>query len=299
MQLVAAVILAACASESPPADEDDGKPAATAASGATGSAGGATGPGGAGGAGGSGGAPFACAPGSKTGPAEGAVGEKTAGGVDFNVRAPAGYDASAGHPLLVVFSPAGVQNPVQTEQFTGLTAPATARGYVVAYVNHRSPQSAAVIQDLASATGLVAARWCIDETRIYFTGHSDGGSVASIAPLVGTMPRPAAIAPSAAGVNKGYLAQATCPGALPAMLIHSQNDSLFPPPDFGPAAADFWAGCSGCEASSTPLQDGCLRRDGCDGRSEVLYCQTIGAHGQWYGLNASMLDFFDRHASAP
>src|SRR5262245_14515750 len=113
--------LVACTSEDRTDDDGASSPAAT-------------GSGGGGGAAGAGGAPSDCAPGSRTGPAEGSVGELTPSGVDFNVRTPAGYDATAAHPLLVVYSPAGVTNPVQTEQFTGLTPDAIARGYLVAYV---------------------------------------------------------------------------------------------------------------------------------------------------------------------
>jgi polyhydroxybutyrate depolymerase len=288
--VLVALLAWGCESEKP-ADDDEG----TGAGGSTGGSTTSQGAGGAGGAGGSGGAAPACAPGSKTGPVEGAVGELTPMNVNFNVRTPMGYDATVGHPLLVVYSPAGVTDPTQTEQFTGLTPDATARGYLVAYVNHRSPQQQAAIVDLGTVPGLVSARWCIDESRVYFTGHSDGGSVTTVLALLGTTPPPTAIAPSAAGVNESYLAAQTCPGPLPVMVIHSQNDGLFPPPAFGQAPADFWAGCSSCGAPGAPLADGCVPYGGCAMPSEVMYCQTTGQHGQWYGLNASMLDFFDRH----
>jgi polyhydroxybutyrate depolymerase len=284
-----AVLLLAC-SEETTRERGHGGDDAT---GGSGGAGGAEG-----GAGGGGAPAMACAPGEKPGPPEGSTVELTPLGVDFVVRTPSGYDATAAHPLLVVYSPAGVTDPVQTEQFTGLTADATARGYLVAYVNHRSPQSQPAIDDLGTVGGLIAAKWCIDEARVYYTGHSDGGSVTTLLALSGTVPPPAAIAPSAAGANAAFFAQSTCPGALPAMVIHGQGDMLFPPPDFGQSAAEFWAGCSACGAAGAALPDGCVPYDGCGSGSEVMYCLEPGIHGQWYGLNVSMMDFFDRHQLA-
>jgi polyhydroxybutyrate depolymerase len=239
-----------------------------------------------------------CAEGSRLGPPGGEDGDLTAMGVNFNVRVPADYQATVAHPLIVVYSPAGVTDPLQTEQFTGLTPDALARGYLVAYPNHRSPQSQQVVLDLGTVASLVAQRWCIDEQRIFFTGHSDGGSVASLLPLYGTTPPPRAIAPSAAGVNQGFVDQATCPlTPVSAMVIHSAGDTLFPLPEFGEPAADFWASCGACGMQGAALPDGCVPYDGCPSGLEVQYCQTVGAHGMWYGLNAAMLDFFDRAGS--
>jgi polyhydroxybutyrate depolymerase len=259
---------------------------------------GASGGGGQGGAQGGGGAAASCPPGSKDGPVEGATGELTPKGVDYNVRTPPSYDPTIGHPLIVVYSPAGVTNPAQTEQFTGLTAPSVARGYLIAYVDHVSPASNAQLADAGKAVEQIVARWCIDEHRVYVTGHSDGGSVASLTGLNAlTSPRPAAIAPSAAGVNGDYLAQVACPTPLAVMVLHSKDDSLFPVPGFGAEPADWWAGCASCQGAGATLPNGCEVHDGCTGGVEVQYCQGTGQHGKWPALNEAMLDFFDRFAA--
>ena len=58
------------------------------------------------------------------------------------------------------------------------------------------------------------------------------------------------------------------------------------------AVADFWAGCVNCQGD--PVDAGpCVEWATCDAGETVLYCETTGAHGQWYGLNSEMLDFFD------
>ena len=43
------------------------------------------------------------------------------------------------------------------------------------------------------------------------------------------------------------------------------------------------------------LPNGCLPYRGCMAGNEVLYCEGSAPHGVWPGLDADMLDFFDRH----
>jgi polyhydroxybutyrate depolymerase len=234
--------------------------------------------------------PPPCEPGARTGDAGGADGLRTPAGVDFNVRTPSDYDATIGHPLVVVYSPAGVTDPAQTEAFTALTDEATSRGYLAAYVNHIRPNEAAALRDAAEVAGLVAARWCVDAGRVFFTGHSDGGSTATILALNDVGLAPAAIAPSAAGVNAMVLSTVECPAATPVMVLHSENDTLFP--GFGAEAADWWAACNGCGALGEPRDDGCRSYDGCDAAGETMYCEGDGGHGSWPPLNGAMLDFF-------
>jgi polyhydroxybutyrate depolymerase len=240
--------------------------------------------------------PGACAPGEKTGPASGATGEKTPGGLDYDVRLPPGYDPTAAHPLLVVYSPAGVKTPSQTEAFTGLTGPATARSYLVGYANHAPPNdSAAIVQGSLVIDG-IAARWCIDAKRVFLTGHSDGGGIAVLVAInnLGN-PRAAAIAPSASGAKASWLAKVSCPNPVAVMVIHSSVDTLFPPPDYGPGHAGWWASCGGCGASA-PGASGCLDYASCAAGADVRFCQTTDKHSQWPALNEAMLDFFDAHA---
>jgi polyhydroxybutyrate depolymerase len=235
-----------------------------------------------------------CEPGSRDGPAGNTDDERTPGDIDYNLRTPDGYDPTVAVPLIVVYSPAGVTDPAQTEAFTGLTPAATSRGYAIAYVNHVSPGIAADVDEVGLVPGLIAERWCIDESRVYLTGHSDGGSVATLLALGGITPVPAAIAPSAAGVNGGYLASRTCPAdPVAVMVLHSANDGLFP--GFGAETAPWWADCDGCEATpGEPLPDGCVAYPGCAAGLEVQYCEGTGSHGTWPPLYDSMIDFFDR-----
>ena len=77
------------------------------------------------------------------------------------------------------------------------------------------------------------------------------------------------------------------------MVIHSKNDSLFPVSQgFGQEVAEFWAGCANCTGNPAPVGP-CTAWQTCDEGTQVFYCETSGIHGQWYGLNPEMLDFFD------
>ena len=264
-----------------------GGSAGQAGAGAGGSSGAAAGTGGA--------PPVDCAPGDKDGAASGSSDESTAGGIRFIVRTPPDYDATRAHPLLVVLSPR-VNNatPETLESFTGLTSDAAGRGYIVAYANWFDPVQAANHTDADTIRTLVADEWCVDAARVYYTGHSDGASVAT---LLATNGAPvAAVALSAAGIDSTNPPFGGCVAPVPAMVIHSADDEIFPPPEFGVKPADNWALCSSCGAPGSALPDGCVPYEGCVAKSEVQYCETTGSHYVWYGLNQSMLDFFDRHA---
>jgi polyhydroxybutyrate depolymerase len=237
--------------------------------------------------------PPTCAPGTKDGEPGSTDGLMSAAGVPYNVRVPEDYDPTVGHPLLMVCSPAGATE-FDTEWFTGLTPPALEAGYIVAYADWRSPQYSAYVADLGSIPAKIAERWCVDENRVYLTGYSDGATMTSLMVIWEQVePRPAAIAPSAAGVSAAYLAGQTCPPPVPVMVLHSSGDTLFP--GYGAQAATWWAECNGCDPEpGDPAADGCVAYTGCVEDVEVRYCEGTGAHGYWQDLNESMLQFFER-----
>src|SRR5258708_5562786 len=230
-----------------------------------------------------------CAPGEKTGAAGKTDGLKSTTNVKFNVRTPAAYDPTAATPLVMVYAPAG-GDPATTETFTKLTPDVLKRGWIVAYADHIASTSPAALKGVAGIPKLISDQWCIDQARIYITGHSDGGSVTSliaIQSLVGA----AAVGPSAAGVNGAYLAGQKCPAPIAVMVMHGKNDTLFP--GYGKEAADWWQKCFKCTVGA-PLANGCIPYTGCDGGVEVRYCETPFTHPQWPNMNADLLDFFDR-----
>jgi polyhydroxybutyrate depolymerase len=239
-----------------------------------------------------------CLPGTKSGGAgivDDVVGAR---GARFNVRTPSNYDPGLAHPLLVVYAPAGRQR-FASEAFAGLTAEATARGFIVAYPDHR-PLALSSIEVLGEVPGAVAARWCIDAARVYAVGHSDGGTVAEAIVFLGKSGLPlAGLVASGAGIRGEDLASHACPAPRPAMIIHSRDDRLFPLPAHGRQAADWWASCNRCAASPpVPRSDGCLAYRDCAMGATTRYCEIAGPHTRWPGMNATLLDFLARAPSA-
>ena len=207
----------------------------------------------------------------------------------YRVRTPANYDPGFAHPLLVVYA-AATANAERSERFTGLTAPATGRGFIVAYVDHR-PMSKPGVLALGGVAQSVAERWCIDLQQVFHTGHSDGGTVsAALALLPQTRDRVAAVAVSAAGFQRRDLEELGCRAPIPVMVMHGRDDTLFP--GWGREAAAWWAACNGCSApAAVPDADGCIAWSGCAANAPVLYCEGSQTHTEWPKLQGRMLDF--------
>jgi polyhydroxybutyrate depolymerase len=172
-----------------------------------------------------------------------------------------------------------------------LTQEATAAGFIVAYADHRK-MTPETIEALAEIPGLIEQKWCIDKKKIFFTGHSDGGTAAmGIAFMNGTKHIPAAIAPSAAGIRGEDLQAYHCPNPIPVMVMHSDQDSLFP--GYGKETIRWWAACNGCGiASSVKDADGCITYAGCARNVTTRYCAGIGRHPEWPGNNKAIIEFF-------
>jgi polyhydroxybutyrate depolymerase len=208
----------------------------------------------------------------------------------YNVRTPPDYSPDQPYPLIVVYAGAN-RDAAKQEEKTDLTGPATSAGYLIAFADHGVPGEAD--EDLALIPELVAQDWCVDENRIYLTGHSDGGSVSYLILINGLAKvRPAAIAPSAAGLGSSRIPSQYCPKpAVPVMILHSSEDKLFP--GFGLVMRDWLAACFSCPAPTT--DGGCTVYAGCDGQVEVRYCEHDGKHGHWPDeYNETLIDFFDR-----
>ncbi|MEQ1879685.1 MAG: hypothetical protein ABL878_01795 [Burkholderiales bacterium] len=215
---------------------------------------------------------------------------KTPGGLRVNVRAPANYDPRLAHPLLVVYPAAG-QNRHTSESFSGLTREATARGFIVAYPDHR-PLKLKAFDLLGEVPATVGNNWCVDQKRVWLAGHSDGGTAASALVFFDKSSVPAAgILVTAAGLRAEDLRTYSCPASRPVMIVHSKDDQLFAPPSYGRDASQWWAQCNRCEAKTVSTQAGCVEYTGCANGSRTLFCEVSGGHSRWPNMNEAMLDF--------
>lgn len=231
-----------------------------------------------------------CEAGARIGEAGVSDGEASAEGLRYHVRTPSNYDATIAHPLLMVYAAAG-QSGLASERMTGLTSMATASGFVIVYADHR-PLGIPAIEQLGTIPASMAKKWCIDEQRVFVTGHSDGGTASlALALLDKTKKVPAAIAPSAAGWTGKDLEAYQCPAPIPVMVMHGANDSLFP--GWGAQTSAWWAACNGCDATKTKkVEGGCIAYQGCRSGGATLYCEGAGSHRDWPNLNRVMIEFF-------
>ncbi|MBX3333967.1 MAG: hypothetical protein KF876_07570 [Nitrospira sp.] len=231
-----------------------------------------------------------CAAGSRAGAAGAIDGKVSTDGIKYMVRTPSNYNATFAHPLLMVYPPAG-HSRWESERFVGLTTAATGMGFVVVYPDHKQLNIPA-IEQLGTIPSEVAKEWCIDEQRVFVTGHSDGGTASmAMAVLEKTKKIPTAIAPSAAGWTGKDLGEFQCRDPLPVMIMHSKNDKLFP--GWGAETAPWWAGCNHCDVTKTKtVEGGCRAYQGCASGGATLYCEGTGSHRDWPNLNRIMLDFF-------
>jgi len=229
------------------------------------------------------------------GPRRGVAGktrQHTPAGFGYTVKTPANYDTSQYHPLIVVYAPAGLGARL-SERYLGLTQAATQAGFIIAYADHRALTNKTV-RELGRIPELITQEWCVDANRVYFTGHSDGGTVSSAtAFLKETRHLPAAIAPSAAGIRGEDLSQQRCPAPLSVMVMHNANDTHFP--GYGKQAADWWAQCNQCQSTPEPSAiAGCQVYRHCSEGVETLYYEGAGSHLNWPARNAEIIGFFSR-----
>ncbi len=214
----------------------------------------------------------------------------TPGELRISVRTPANYDASLAHPLLVVYPAAG-QNRHASEKYLGLTRDATARGFIVAYPDHR-PLKLKTFDVLGEVPATVAKNWCVDPRRVWLAGHSDGGTAASALVFLGKSSLPVTgIVASAAGLRAEDLRAYACPAPRSVMVIHGTKDKLFPPPQYGRDAAHWWGQCNRCESKTIAANNGCIEYVGCAPGTRTLFCEYDGGHARWPGMNGAMLDF--------
>ncbi len=227
------------------------------------------------------------------------------------VHVPVGYTGK--RKLALVLNLHGSESTASAqEQFSGMDATADADHFIVAYpqalipdgagydwnipgepmVNGKYPPASAP-SDVTFLTTLVrdlAGRYCVDLSRVYATGVSGGGRMASqlACDASGVF---AAVAPVA-----GLRYPSPCPGSRPVPVIafHGTADLIDPFEGNGlgywtysvPTAARLWAGHDQCAAS--PLSTAgrgyhLTRYSGCAGGTQVELYAITGEGHEWPG----------------
>jgi polyhydroxybutyrate depolymerase len=200
-------------------------------------------------------------------PAGNSTGRLMSEGIErgFRLHVPESYAPSAPAPLVLNFHGLG-SNAVQQELYSGLTGQSDEVGFILATPEGSgNPQRwyfvdfpGAEVDDFAFVRALIghlSDTLCIDQSRIYATGMSNGGfmSAALACEMSDTF---AAVAP-VAGVT--YLPSCDAKPPVPIVVFHGTNDAVVPfaGGNIGllPAAlpgvretAGLWAQHNGCEA---------------------------------------------------
>jgi polyhydroxybutyrate depolymerase len=126
------------------------------------------------------------------------------------------------------------------------------------------------------------SRYCIDETRVFVLGGSNG---AFFAQLLGCA-RPRIVAAVAA-----WAGAMRCRPAEPVAVLlgHGRLDELVPFSE-ATAAEESWARANGCSSLRRPAAWGCERREGC--RADVVFCPRDSGHAWDRGFAAAAVEFF-------
>ncbi|MER7604372.1 PHB depolymerase family esterase [Nocardioides sp. NPDC127503] len=257
--------------------------------------------------------------------------ELTSGDIErsYVLRLPEGYDRRADWPLIVAFHGRG-STGVEVEGYSELSdlpavvaypdgAIGTGSGYRKAWQG--APYEAPGVDDVAFTSDLLAAieaDHCIDTSRVYATGKSNGAGLAAL--LACQLPDTfAAVAPVAPALYPGTRVSCAEAPPTPILEIHGVADATIP--YAGDADRDLpaipewvqgWADHNGCTTSATRTNRDVetTRWTGCDQGAEVQHVAVDGGGHVWPGgdiysggghvthtiESATVIwDFFSRH----
>ena len=194
----------------------------------------------------------------------------------YLVELPPGYDPDVAYPLILGFHGAGLD----AKGFRGYFDLGAVAGdeAVIAYLDALgNPTGWQYNRDIPFAEATLAqlkSQYCIDEARVFATGHSSGGYFTNaLGCRLGDQLR--AIAP----VSGGAALRTMCTGMPAAWIAHGDDDTIVATTE-GQGARDFWAEANGCDTGmSMPVEPmPCVTYAGCSPEAPVRYCEYPGSH---------------------
>ncbi len=213
-------------------------------------------------------------------------------GRSYELHVPPSYDGATPAPLVLNFHGLTQTGDAQRSQ-SHMDDKADQEGYIVAYPNgirnawNSGGDETNDVDDVAFTRAVIddlAARGCIDLTRVYATGMSNGGGMShrlacEAADVI------AAVAPSSGQLS---LDPAACTPQRPIPLIHfhGKNDTIASYEGV-PETIQAWADRNGCtDEPRVTYQAGdvtCETSDQCDGDASVTLCTAEEAGHCWFG----------------
>ena len=203
---------------------------------------------------------------------------RSLGSRTYELRVPAGLGADPA-PLLLSLHGFGSSGR-QDELFTGWSGFADSRGLIVAYPNGRPnlqtgawdpyTASSADVGFLRDVVADISAGWCVDPSRVYVDGWSNG-AVMSQRAACAAADLFAAVSSYAGGTPTLAGAAAPCTPSRPisVALVVGQFDFTYPALEQNAAE---WRGYNSCSATPVSSSDayGSTRKYACAGGSELM-----------------------------
>ena len=221
--------------------------------------------------------------------------ETSAGERGYRLHVPTGYDPKRATPLVLNFH-GYAQDAEQQEAYSGLVPLSDSNGFIlVTPEGSGEPQGWNIVglydedgvddvQFVANLVSHLSDVLCLDEDRIFATGHSNGAEMASevACDLPGLL---AADAPVSGPVYQA------CDGqGVPMIVFQGTDDGNVPYADTV-AAVQQWADHNGCTgtADTTPISAHVSKQawSDCSGGDVVLYTIDGGGH-TWPGANPDL-----------
>jgi poly(3-hydroxybutyrate) depolymerase len=139
---------------------------------------------------------------------------------------------------------------------------------------------------------LLTTTYCVDEARLFATGHSSGGFFTNVLGCErGDVLR--AIGPVSGG-GPFTFGGGSCAGQVAAWIAHGIDDATVALSN-GESSRDHWAEANGCDTSQTTVPSAdypCVEYVGCDVGYAVRWCAYEGDHNPPDFGPQGLYDFF-------
>jgi poly(3-hydroxybutyrate) depolymerase len=193
---------------------------------------------------------------------------------------PAGYDGNAPLPLVFAFHGATTSGALFRSAFYGNLLSTMQDAAIVVHPDALGDPSAwnndADIPFFDALLAELGASACVDEARVFATGHSSGGFFTNaLGCQRGDVLR--AIAPVSAGGPFTFGGNG-CSGEVAVWLAHAENDETVPF-DTGVDSRDRWLASNGCSEATEPVDPSpCVEYGGCGAGLPVRWCVYQDGH---------------------
>jgi polyhydroxybutyrate depolymerase len=213
----------------------------------------------------------------------------------FLVDVPAGYDPNTPMPIVFAFHGAGSSGETFRGQFYGNLLSTLSSDFIVVHpdaLDGNAWDTATDIPFFDAMLALLSSTYCIDENRIFATGHSAGGFFSNnLGCERGDVLR--AIAPVSGG-GPFVFGGSSCNGQVAAWIAHGTNDGTVALTS-GQDSRDYWLEANGCDINQTSVPSAdypCVEYGGCDVGYPVRWCEYDGGH-EWPTFGPQgIYDFF-------